>query len=237
MNYYDLTDYTAGEEMSPLRFTEQEEDLDILESRMGRITGSEFGKLIVRTKDRKGFTLSSSKSAERIIYRTVWERLIDRAQITNGIHRINFNSAATNHGHDHEQEAILLYMERTGNKVDYVQKFIEHDEYIGGTPDGYIGEEGLIEVKCPWDGGNHIISLDKQVAYNDEHLFQIQGYLWLTGRLWCDLVIYDPVLSPAFQLNVIRIERDEVIIEAIQEVLERVKAKVIEIENRFKAQT
>lgn len=234
--YYDLTNAIAGDEMSPLRFSEREENIELIEARAGKITGSEFGKLVVKTKDRKGYTLSSGKAARDIIYRTAWERLLDVGHISNGLHRINISSKATEHGHEYEAEAIELYTKITGNEVNSTQVFIELDDYIGGTPDGYVGDEGLIEVKCPYNGGNHIQSILTGEIYNEDYVYQIQGYLWLTGRKWCDFVTYDPDLPKRLQLNVIRVPRDEAIINGIQEVLEEVRKKVIEIEERFKTQ-
>ena len=64
----------------------------------------------------------------------------------------------------------------------------------------------------------------------------MQGYMWMTGRKWCDFVTYDPDLCEALQLNVIRVERNETIICGIRSVLEEAKSKIEEIMNneRFK---
>ena len=138
------------------------------------------------------------------------------------------------HGNDFEGQAILKYMEVTGAKVEYAQKFIKLDDFIGGTPDGFIGEDGLIEVKCPFNGGNHLKSLLTNEIYNPEYLYQIQGYLWVTNRKWCDFVTYDPDLIEGLQINIIRIERDDQLIEAIKLVMEEVKEKLREIINNEK---
>lgn len=219
---YDLTDARLSE---PLTFTDPKEE-EFLEQRLGRITGSEFGKLVVQTKDRKGYCLSSGKAAQDLIYRTVWERLLPPGALSDGIGRLNINSSSLQHGEDFEGEAILRYMEITGNKVDYTQRFIELDDFIGGTPDGFIGEDGLIEVKCPWNGGNQIKCITENRIYNPEYVYQIQGYLWITGRKWCDFVSYDPHLIPAMQIHIIRVQRDERIIQGIAGVMEQVKEKI-----------
>lgn len=228
MNYYDLKDAVVGDVISPLRFTEKK-DGDFTIDHAGRITGSDFGKLVVKTRDKKGYTMSTGKVAEGLIWRTAWERMLMEGNISNGLGRMSFTSKEVEHGNDYEQEAIQKYMKVTGIDVDYHQKFIEYDSYIGGTPDGYIGEEGLIEVKCPWNGGNHLRSLCEGTIYNDEYLYQIQGYLWMTGRSWCDFVTYDPDLIESLQINIIRVYRDEVVIEGISGVMEQVKEKIIQI--------
>lgn len=220
-----LENLQRGEELSPLRFSDPAED-KWRKDRLGMITGSQFGKLVVRSKDRKGYTLSKGEVATKLIYRIAWERLLSTGNISNGLGRLDFSSPSVEHGHEFEAEAVMKYTERTGNRVDYHQEFITHGKYIGGTPDGYIGKDGLIEVKCPWDGGNHIRGILTGEVYNQEYIYQMQGYLWLTRRKWCDFVTYDPDLNEAYQLNIIRVYRDEEIIRGIQEVLAEVKKKI-----------
>lgn len=225
MDVFDLSDAVAGEEMAPLQFTDPQEE-KWRKARLGMITGSEFGKLVVRSKDKKGYVLSKGETATKLIYRIAWERLLSTGNISNGLGRLNFSSQSVEHGHEYEAEAIQKYIEKTGNDVDYHQEFITHGKYIGGTPDGYIGKDGLIEIKCPWDGGNHIRGILTGEIYNQEYIYQVQGYLWLTKRKWCDFVTYDPDLSEPYQLNIIRVYRDEDIISGIISVLSEVKKKV-----------
>lgn len=224
-----LDNMSRGESLTPLKFPNRELDEELRYKRLGMLTGSQFGKLVVKEKGKDGYTLSQSETATKIIYRIAWERLLKEGSISNGLGRVNFSSAATNHGHDYEQEAIEKYIQKTGNEVDYHQKFIERGLYVGGTPDGYIGKDGLIEVKCPWDGGNHLRSLLSGKIYNPEHHYQIQGYLWLTRRKWCDYITYDPDLREDLQLNIIRVERDEKIIRGIQQVMNDAKKKIQQI--------
>lgn len=225
MDVFDLSDAVAGEEMAPLQFTDPQEE-KWRKARLGMITGSQFGKLVVRSKDKKGYVLSKGETATKLIYRIAWERLLSTGNISNGLGRLNFSSPSVEHGHEYEAEAIKKYVEKTGNVVDYHQEFITHGKYIGGTPDGYIGKDGLIEIKCPWDGGNHIRGILTGEIYNQEYIYQVQGYLWLTKRKWCDFVTYDPDLSEPYQLNIIRVYRDEDIISGIVSVLSEVKKKV-----------
>lgn len=224
-----LNTMQVGEELTPLRFTYRRDEEELLTVRLGRVTGSEFGKLVVKSKDRKGYILSTGKAAKDLIYKVAWERLLKAGNISNGLGRLNVSSKPMEHGEDYEGEAILKYMEVTGLEVDYHQKFIELDDFIGGTPDGYIGQDGLIEVKCPWNGGNHLESMLTGEIYNQDYVYQIQGYLWITGRKWCDFVTYDPDLTDKLQINIIRVERDETIIQGIREVMEQVKEKIKEI--------
>ena len=228
---YDLSNAVPAE---PLFLPEKDDKSEWREARLGRVTGSEFGKLVVKSKDKKGYTLSTGETATNLIYRTVWERLLKQGNISDGLGRLNVSSVSMEHGNEYEAEAILKYEQRTGNKVTYTQEFIVYDDYVGGTPDGYIGEDGLVEVKCPWNGGNHIRSMITGEIYNPEYVYQIQGYLWITGRKWCDFITYDPDLDEIHQLNIIRVERDETIINGIKEVMALVEIKIEEIMNNEK---
>ncbi len=207
-----------------------------LQDRLGMITGSNFGKLIVKSKDRKNYMLSTGKVAGDLIYKIAWERLLKSGNISNGLGRLSISSKSMQHGEDYEGEAIHKYMEETGFEVDYTQRFVAYDDFIGGTPDGYIGDKGIIEVKCPFNGGNHLKSMLTNTIYNPEYIYQIQGYLWVTKRDWCDFVTYDPDLIDGLQINIIRVKRDEDIIKGISDVMDIVKEKIREIIDNEKLQ-
>lgn len=195
------------------------------QQRLGMITGSQFGKLIKSDK-KGGFKLSTSETANTLIYKIAWERLLKEGNVSNGLGRLSVDSQSIRHGNEYEGKAILKYMEVTGREVDYAQRFIEFDSFVGGTPDGFIGDDGLIEVKCPWNGGNHLKTLLTGEIYNTDYIYQMQGYMWVTGRQWCDFVTYDPDLIDGLQLSITRVERDETIINGIKSVMEDVKEKI-----------
>lgn len=212
---------------------DEDRDKEWRKDRLGMITGSNFGKIV--KKDRKGgYTLSNSKTASDLIYKIAWERLLRDGNISNGLGRLSFTSQATNHGNDYEGEAILKYIEITGRDVDYEQRFVRHDDFIGGTPDGYIGNDGIIEVKCPFNGGNHLKTLLTGEIYNEDYIYQIQGYLWVTGRKWCDFVTYDPDLIDGLQLSIIRVNRNDELIQSISEIMDQVKEQIQTIINNEK---
>tara|TARA_R110001606_G_scaffold117027_1_gene246305 strand:+ start:703 stop:1383 length:681 start_codon:yes stop_codon:yes gene_type:complete len=203
-------------------------DLEWRKKRLGKVTGSTFGTFV--KKDKKGgYTLSTSKACQSAIYKIAWEIILKDGNLSNGIERSNIYGKALSHGNDNESLAIEKYTETTGKKVVCPQDFVEYDSFIGGTPDGFIDDDGLIEVKCPYNGANHLESMITKKIYNPHYIYQVQGYLWITNRQWCDFVTYDPHLQPDLQLNVIRIERDEEIINGIKSVLKTVHEKVFQV--------
>lgn len=111
---------------------------------------------------------------------------------------------ATEYGTDNEGLARAAYEMETGNAVEQVG-FVPMDKWAGSSPDGLIGNEGLIEIKCPFgkrkDEKPEFASIDEQPHY----YAQIQFQLFCTVRVWCDFwqwsahgcklerVAYDPV--------------------------------------------
>lgn len=118
-----------------------------------------------------------------------------------------FNGYKLERGKEVEAEAraaYCFYMDATVTETG----FVEHPtiKMCGASPDGLVGDDGLIEVKCP-DTSTHIETrLGKTIAkaYRDQMQFQMA----VTGRKWCDFVSFDPRIGEKLALFVKRIERD-----------------------------
>lgn len=165
------------------------------EARLGKATASRFKDVLAKLGTGK-------ESAHRKNYRAqlVVERLTGRRAE-------RFTSAAMAWGTETEDLARLSYTLATTNLVEEVG-FIQHATLAAGaSPDGLIGLDGCIEIKCRLTA-NHIDTL-KAGHMPPEHMAQVQGQLWLTGRKWCDFVSFDPTLPENAQLFIERIERDE----------------------------
>ena len=98
---------------------------------------------------------------------------------------------ATFYGQQHEPLAVLDYMSETGTNVDAADFHVhpEHD-WLGASPDGFVGDDGMIEVKCPFSlrNGGAFKSLSEQPHY----YAQVQVQLAVTGRKWCDFYQWSP---------------------------------------------
>ena len=100
-------------------------------------------------------------------------------------------NVATRWGNDHEPLAVLDYMSETGNVVEEAGFYVhpEH-EWLGASPDGFIGKDGLLEIKCPFslrDGGEF-----KSLSEQPHYYAQVQVQLAVTGRKWCDFYQWAP---------------------------------------------
>lgn len=118
-------------------------------------------------------------------------------------------------GIDNEPHAIAAYENETGFFVNGTG-LIDHPfiEMFGASPDGLVGENGQIEVKCP-DTTTHLNTLlTKEVP--GEYIPQITCQLACTRREWCDFVSYDPRLDPELQIIIIRVFAKDLNIEGLE---------------------
>jgi predicted phage-related endonuclease len=86
--------------------------------------------------------------------------------------------------------------------------FVEHPEYpfLGASPDGLVGSDGCIEIKCP-NTATHIQTITTR-DIEKKYWYQMQTVMLCTGRSWCDFISFDPRLPENCQLFVERVERD-----------------------------
>ena len=178
---------------------------DWYKARIGKITASRFKDITYGRKD------TWSQTAQSYALELISERITGERS-SGG----RFSSAACDWGIEYEEEAIQRY-EQTHGDVQRVG-YVPLTTWIGGSPDGLSSDGAIIEVKCPYNTHNHL----KYILYGcDEHMPQIQGYLWITGRKKCYFISYDPRMPEDLQMHVKTIMRDE---EYIKELSERVQA-------------
>lgn len=186
-----------------------------LEKRRGKITCSQFGTLMSsgRAKDEL-----FSQTGLTYLRRLVAERLGSWYAIS---------AKAMEWGTENEPIAAEEYAKRTGYQVDSTPfQYYAFNDDIGGTPDGLVGTDGCIEIKCPYDPSVHVNTLLTRTVPKD-YEWQVVGHLLVTGRSWCDFVSFDPRITTDEKLCVIRVERIEA---RIEELKKRLMLAVGEIE-------
>ena len=130
-------------------------------------------------------------------------------------------------GHEMEDAARRIYEARTGAFV--TEAGICVDGTFGYSTDGLVDDDGLIEIKAPVDS----IKIEAMWRTGDvsEYIHQMQGGMWLTGRKWCDFIMYVPALaSVGKDLYVKRIERNDAFIDDMVDKLVRFETMVLEAE-------
>lgn len=139
--------------------------------KLGKVSASHFKDVLNQKTGRKLY-----------MYRLLGERL-------SGENCAGFTDKNTEKGVELEPEARRYYEALYDIIIPQVG-FVEKNEYLGCSPDGLIGEDGGIEIKCPL-ASTHISYIDKNQmpsAYKD----QVHGCMWITGRKWWDIVSYCP---------------------------------------------
>lgn len=171
-------------------------------ARLGKVTASRVCDVVAKTKT--GWGASRTNYMAELIA----ERLTETQ--TEG-----FTNAAMRHGTETEPEARTAYEFQVD--VDVVQVgFVDHPTIAmtGASPDGLVGDGGLVEIKCP-QVATHIDTL-LGGSVPGKHLTQIQWQLACTGRAWCDFVSYDPRLPENMRLFIRRVNRDDVAIAGLE---------------------
>lgn len=125
-----------------------------------------------------------------------------------GVPQDQYTNAAMQWGIDHEQDARDAYEFLTDANVEPAS-FVIHPsiELSGASPDGFVDEHGLVEIKCPLTSTHINTLLSKRIP--DQYVKQMHWQMACTGRLWCDFVSFDPRLPPDLQVFLKRLERDE----------------------------
>ena len=170
--------------------------------RNGKLTGSS-GKatnLIKDCKSESGLSVPMLKEARRTA-----------AELITGDNPYNFSNRFTERGHELEPLARLEYEEQTFNTVDQVG-FITMGEYIGCSPDGLVGEDGMIEIKCPEQ--EEYLRIISGGEIDKDYINQMQWNLWVAERKWCDHVYFHPKFKK--NLYVLRFGRDKPVIEKFE---------------------
>ncbi len=163
-------------------------------ARCGRVTASRVADIIAKTKS--GYSTSRANYAAQL----VTERLT-------GTVAESYSNAAMAWGTEKEPEAREAYAFQESVAVDQVG-FVVHPviSLAGASPDGLVGDDGLVEIKCP-NTATHIATLlDETLA--DKYVVQMQWQMACTGRQWCDFVSFDPRMPIDMQLYVRRVARD-----------------------------
>lgn len=177
---------------------------DWFAARCGSLGASQIADAISKTKDGKPGSTSQNLRAKLVV-----ERLT-------GIQEDGFKNAAMQWGIDNEDGARLAYEALTGDFV--TQCGLYRHPFIEGThasPDGLVGDFGLVEIKCP-NSGTHIETV-KTAKIATKYIYQMQWQMRCADRQWCDFVSYDPRMPEGLQLWVKRVERDDAKIAELEE--------------------
>lgn len=171
------------------------------QARCGRVTASRFKDVLAVTKS------GPSQKRKDYLVEIVTERLTGQPVLIP-------QNYAMKWGQDHEDEAKISYSFL--HDVEIVESaFIPHEKMMAGcSPDGLISLAGGLEIKCPANSTVHMNTWLSGMP--PEHMAQVQGCMWITGREWWEFLSYDPRMPSHLQLYVQRIDRDQDYIDRLE---------------------
>lgn len=198
----------------------QDNETEWQQERLGKFTSSRIGDLMTSGRGKDKFW---GDTAMNYIYEKV-------AELMTGVPHYIPENRAMDWGNEYEAEAIEKYNQTREVQAEHMGKtFIQFNELCGGSPDASVGEDGILEVKCPYNSANHIKTFITG-EIDKKYMYQCQGNMLFSDRQWCDFVSYDPRMPEAMQLKVIRVERDDEICNAILERITKASEEILKIQ-------
>lgn len=182
-----------------------------IDARLGIPTASCFDKILTPK------TLKLSAQRTKYMHRILAEWITGESQDDTA-----WNSYIQR-GTDLEAKARAWYEMQHDVDVQQVGFCVRDDGKVGASPDGLVGDDGGLEIKCPMAPQCVAYLLGAQVE--QDHVLQIQGNLYVTGRAWWDVIAWNPYFQ-GVPPTVIRVERDEAVIEAIRGAVELFIAEI-----------
>lgn len=192
-------------------------------ARLGKVTASRVADVVAKTKT--GYSASRANYMAELIC----ERLT-------GAKGDSYQNAAMVWGTETEPKARAAYEAETGSLVEGVG-FVPHPTIYnsGASPDGIVDVDGLVEIKCP-NTATHIETILTETIPG-KYITQMQWQMATTNRKWCDFISYDPRVPEKMQLWVKRVERDDKLIEQLEEevfnFLEELETKIDALKEKY----
>jgi putative phage-type endonuclease len=168
-------------------------------ARRGVPTASSFGRLITPTG-------KQSASFDSYVDELVAEKITGESKFIP-------TTAAMQHGIDTEPKAREYYEFMCDRKVIEVGLCLHDTIEAGASPDGLVGDDGMLEIKCPQPGT--MVKYLREDILPPEYKAQVMGQLWICEREWVDFMAYHEKMKPLL----IRVERDEEYISALAEIV------------------
>jgi len=171
-------------------------------ARIGKVTASRVADLMAKTKT--GYSASRDNYMAQLVCENLTKTKAD-----------GFTNAAMEWGTEQEPFARAAYEAKTGEMVEEIG-FVPHPliEWAGASPDGLVGPDGLVEIKCP----NTATMIDTLLTGKvpGKYNIQMQFQMACTGRHWCDYVVFDPRMPAKAQLFVKRVYRNDAFIQEME---------------------
>ena len=180
-----------------------------LSHRIGRLTASNAQAIA-----------SNGKGLETYVYTLLSEKYSSNNE--------KYTNEDMERGNELEAMARKLYELEKEVEINQVG-LVKEGKYISASPDGLIGEDGLVEIKSPNDKNHFFIVTTEKIE--TKYIWQMQMQMLVTDRKWCDFVSFNPNFER--ELVIIRVERDEKKIDKIKIGIEVGKELIIKLTKQY----
>lgn len=209
--------------MNELIFHNVAQDTDEwLHVKAGKFSGTDAAMFTVNGKSQGGI----GSGLKSLIRRKVGELVV-------GPDLDGFSSKSMERGKALEPVARKQYEMENFADVDQMG-FIQRGDYTGFSPDGLVGDDGLIEIKC-LEAAAFVDWIDTEMETGDidkKHYCQMQWALFVSDRQWCDYVVYHPGFGPAGYTQT-RVYRDEEMIRGFNDKMKFVESEMIRLQRKI----
>lgn len=187
-----------------------------LELRLGVITASKFKDVMAK---------GQGKTRKSYLYQLA-------AEIITGQREESFKNQHMEWGNENEPAARAMYELEMSTDVVEVSFVKTDNPMIGCSPDGLVGDSGLVEFKCP----KTTTQIETFLAGSmpKTHKPQVQGQLWVCERDWCDFVSFDPRIDGVSGFFLERVNRDEKYIKELSEACDAFCNELLELTEKLK---
>lgn len=199
--------------------------------------------MIVEQRSSEWFEMRKGKITSSEIHKIMGERGLGETGKTYLLEKVvesydGFTEPATGKALDWgvELEPVALeHYEQLRNVKVSKASFIPADKHYGGSPDGLLPPDGIVEVKCPYKSTNHFKhGLIKDAAtfkkLKPEYYYQCMSNMICTGTEWCDFISFDPRVKKGFEMFIFRLKLDQEEADRIKERVRLAVAYMVELE-------
>jgi len=141
----------------------------------------------------------------------------------------HYSNEHTERGNELEPIARSMYELQNDVEVEEIG-FAEYNDFVGCSPDGLVGKDGMIEIKCPDDKTYFNLLMNEKI--DNAYIWQCQMNMLILERKWCDLVFYNPNFEKS--MKIFRLEPDKEMFSKLKEGFEKAEAEITRLVSKYK---
>ncbi len=151
------------------------------------------------------------------------------AEMFSSSEKEHYSNEHTERGNELEPIARSMYELQNDVEVEEIG-FAEYNDFVGCSPDGLVGDDGMIEIKCPDDKTYFNLLMNEKI--DNAYIWQCQMNMLILERKWCDLVFYNPNFEKS--MKIFRLEPDKEMFSKLKEGFEKAEAEITRLVSKYK---